>query len=131
MTRIQTQISHVHPTASIHQRCTLLLLCYFGGLRASLAMLWRTRALVTRSEATVERWMGAAQTTRGSRMFRRLNGKPRPELDIDLHHGHPSPETRIWDRRSGQVVDGSGPMQDFAVGSLTLDAFFFTPSGTV
>jgi hypothetical protein len=30
-------------------------------------MLWRTRVPVTRSEATVERWMGAAQTTRRSR----------------------------------------------------------------
>jgi hypothetical protein len=42
-------------------------------------------------------------------VFRRLNGKPRPELDIDLNHGLPSPEIRIWDRRSGSVVDGSGP----------------------
>ena len=59
-------------------------------------------------------------------MIRRLNGKPRPELDIDLYHGHPSPETRIWDRRSGPVVDSSGPMQDFAVGNLTLDASFYS-----
>ncbi len=50
-------------------------------------------------------------------LIRRLNGKPRPELDIDLYHGHPSPETRIWDRRSGQVVDGSGPMQDLSLGA--------------
>jgi hypothetical protein len=28
-------------------------------------------------------------------VIRRLNGKPRPELDIDLYHGHPSPETWI------------------------------------
>jgi hypothetical protein len=64
MTRIQTRISHVHPTASIHQRRTLL-----GVLRAGApqAMLWRTRVPVTRSEATVERWMGAARTTRRSR----------------------------------------------------------------
>ncbi len=48
---------------------------------------------------------------------RRLNGKPRPELDIDLYHGHPSLETRIWDRRSGLVVDGSGPMQDLPLGA--------------
>jgi hypothetical protein len=43
--------------------------CYFGVLRAGAppTMLWRTRVLVTRSEATVERWIGAAQTTRGSR----------------------------------------------------------------
>jgi hypothetical protein len=32
MTRIQTRISHVHPTASIHQRGTLLRLCYCGVL---------------------------------------------------------------------------------------------------
>jgi hypothetical protein len=69
MTRIQTRISHVHPTASIHQRGTLLRLCYRGVLRAGVppAMLWRTRVLVTRSEATVERWMGAARATRSSR----------------------------------------------------------------
>ena len=59
-------------------------------------------------------------------VFRRLKGKPRPELDIDLYHGHPSPGTRIWARGSGPVVDGSGPMQDFAVGSLTLDASFYS-----
>jgi hypothetical protein len=69
MTRIQTRISHVYPTASIHQRDTLLLLCYCGVLRAGAppAMLWHTRVLVTRSEATVERWMEAARTTRRSR----------------------------------------------------------------
>ncbi len=50
-------------------------------------------------------------------MFRRLNGKPRPEPDIDVYHGHPSPGTRIWDRRSGPVVDGSGPMQDLPLGA--------------
>jgi hypothetical protein len=66
MTRIQTRISHVHPTASIHQRGTLLRLCYCGVLRAGAppAMLWRARVLVTRSEVPVERWMGAARTTR-------------------------------------------------------------------
>ncbi len=71
MTRIQTRISHVHQTASIHQRGTLLRLCYCGVLRAGAtvtpAMLWRTRVPVTRSEATVERWMEAARTTRRSR----------------------------------------------------------------
>jgi hypothetical protein len=69
MTRIQTRISHVHPTASIHQRSTRLRLCYCGVLRtgAPPAMSWRTRVPVTRSEATVERWMGAALTTRSSR----------------------------------------------------------------
>jgi hypothetical protein len=43
--------------------------CYSGVLYAcaSPAMLWRTRILVTRSEATVERWMEAAWTTRGLR----------------------------------------------------------------
>ena len=68
MTRIQTRISHVHPTASIHQRGTLLRLCYCGVLRAgALPAMLRTRILVTRSEATVERWMGAARTTRSTR----------------------------------------------------------------
>ena len=55
MTRIQTRISHVRPTASIHQRGTLLRLCCCGVLRAGRrAMLWRNRVLVTRSEATVD-----------------------------------------------------------------------------
>ena len=69
MTRIQTRISHVHPTASTHQRGTLLRLCYCRVLRAGAppAMLWRTQVPVTRSEATVERWVGAAWTTRRSR----------------------------------------------------------------
>ena len=69
MTRIQTRISHVHPTAVIHQRSTLLRVYYFGVLRAGAppAMLWRTRVPVTRSEATVERWMEAARTTRSPR----------------------------------------------------------------
>ena len=66
MTRIQTRILHVHPTAGIHQRGTLR---YCGVLRAGAppAMVWRTRVLLTRSEATVERCMEAAQTTRRSR----------------------------------------------------------------
>ncbi len=69
MPRIQTRISHVHPTASIHQPGTLLRLGCCGVLRAGAphAMLWRTRVPVTRSEATVERWMEAARTTRRSR----------------------------------------------------------------
>ncbi len=56
MTRIQTRISHVRPTPSIHQRGTLLRLGYCGVLRAGAtpAMLWRNRVLVTRSEATVD-----------------------------------------------------------------------------
>jgi hypothetical protein len=45
-------------------------------------------------------------------LFHRLIGKPRSKLDIDLNPGHPSPETRIWDRSSGLVVDDYGPMQD-------------------
>ena len=59
----------VHPTASIHQRGTLLRLCDCGVLRAGAppAMLWCTRVTVTLSEATVELWMGAARTTRRSR----------------------------------------------------------------
>ena len=79
MTRIQTRILHVHPTASIHQRGTLLRLCYYGVLRAGAptAMSWRTRVLVTRSEATVERWMGAARTTRGSRRTGPAEGRSR------------------------------------------------------
>ncbi len=40
-------------------------------------MLWRTRVLVTRSEATMERWMGAARTTRRSRA-ERAGGGPGP-----------------------------------------------------
>jgi hypothetical protein len=67
MTRIQTRISHVHPTASIHQRGTLLRLCYCGVLCAGALPVWLTRVPVTRSEATVERWMEAARTTRRSR----------------------------------------------------------------
>ena len=81
MTRIRTRISHVHPTAlaSIHQRGMLLRLCYCGVLRAGAppAMLWRTRVLVTRSEATVERWMGAARTTRSSRRSGPAEGRSR------------------------------------------------------
>ena len=77
ITWIQTRISHVHPTANIHQRGTLLRLCYCGVLRAGAlsAMSWRTRVPVTRSEATVERWMEAARTTQ--RSGRRRTG-PKP-----------------------------------------------------
>ncbi len=75
MTRIQTRIWHVHPTASYHQRGMLLRLGYCGVLRAGVppATWWSTRVLVTRSEATVGRWMGAARTTRRSGR-RRLSG---------------------------------------------------------
>ena len=45
------------------------------------------------------------------------HGRPRPELDIGLYSGHPSPGIRIWDRRSGPVVDGSGPRQDVPLGA--------------
>jgi hypothetical protein len=46
---------------SIHQRGTKLQLGYCGVLRASAlpAMFWRTWVPVTRSEATVEQWMGS------------------------------------------------------------------------
>jgi hypothetical protein len=37
LSRIQTRISHVHPTAIIHQRDTLLRLCYCGVLRAGIS----------------------------------------------------------------------------------------------
>ena len=53
----------------IHQRSTLLRLCYCGVLRAGAppAMLWRTRVPVTRSEAHRGAMDGAARTTRRSR----------------------------------------------------------------
>jgi hypothetical protein len=80
MTRIQTRISHLHPMASNHQRGSLLLLSYCGVLRAGAppAMLWRTRVLATQSEATVERWMGAARTTRRSRRSRPAEDRAQP-----------------------------------------------------
>ena len=80
MTLIQPRISHVHPTASIHQRGTLLRLCYCGALRACVppAILWRTRVPVTRSEATVERWMEAARTTRRSRRSGQAEDRAQP-----------------------------------------------------
>ena len=54
-----------HPSISAER--SILRLCYCP-VRAGAppAMSWRTRVLVTRSEATVERWMGAAWTTRSS-----------------------------------------------------------------
>ena len=77
---------------------------------------------VGRARATLELHGAVRSGTAGyglnrNHVIRRLNGKPRPELDIDLYHDHPSPETRIWDRRSGLVVDGSGPMQDLPLGA--------------
>jgi hypothetical protein len=94
MTRIQTRISHVHPMASIHQRGTLLRLCYCGVLRAGAppAMLWRNRVPVTRSEATVERWMGAARTTPRSR-------RSGPEEN----------RAQLAEGRSRRTEGGSGP----------------------
>ncbi len=89
MTQIQTRILHVHATASIHQRGTLLLLCYCGVLRAGAlpAMLWRTRVLVTRSEATVERWMGAARTTQRSRRSWPVEDRAQPAEDRSRRTG--------------------------------------------
>jgi hypothetical protein len=52
MERIQTLIQHLHPTAIIRQHSMLLRGCYSGLLRAG-----APPAIVTRSEATVERWM--------------------------------------------------------------------------
>jgi hypothetical protein len=80
---LQTRISHVHPTAIIHQRCTLLRGCYSGVLlvRAGAlpAMLWRTRVLVTRSEATImmERWMEAGRLGDRGGACRRRSGPNR------------------------------------------------------
>jgi hypothetical protein len=45
------------------------------------------------------------------------HGRPRPELDMGLYSGHPSTGIRIWDWRSGPVVDGSGPRQDVPLGA--------------
>jgi hypothetical protein len=99
MPRIQTQISHVHPAASIHQRGTLLLLCYCGVLRAGVpqAMSWLTRVLVTRSEATVEQWMGAARTTLRSRRSGPAEDRAQPAEGRSRRTGGGSgPTTSIW-----------------------------------
>ncbi len=89
MTRIQTRISHVQPTASIHRRGTLLWLGYCGVLRAGAppAMLWSTRVPVTRSEATVERWMGAARTTQRSRRSGPAEERAQPAEDRSRRNG--------------------------------------------
>jgi hypothetical protein len=100
MTRIQTRISHVHPTAaSIHQRGTLLRLGYCGVLRAGAqpAMLWRTRVPVTWSEATVERWMGVARSTRRSRRSGPAEDRAQPAEGRSRRTGGGSgPTTSIW-----------------------------------
>ena len=99
MTRIQTRISYVQPTASIHQRGTLLLLCYGGVLRAGAlpAMLWRTRVPVTRSEATVERWMEATRTTRTSRRSGRAEDRAQPAEGRSMRtRGGSGQTTSIW-----------------------------------
>ncbi len=59
-----------------------------------------------------------------SGMFRRLIGKPRPEQDINLNPVHPSPRTRIWDRRSDRLRAEAR----CAVGCLTLAAPFLLPA---
>jgi hypothetical protein len=99
MTRIQTRISHIHPTASIHQRGTLLRLGYCRVLRACapLAILWRTRLPVTRSETTVELWMGAAQTTRRSRRSGPAEDRAQPAEGRSRRTGGGSGQTTsIW-----------------------------------
>jgi hypothetical protein len=106
MTRIQTRIPHVHPTASIHQRGTLLRLCYCGVLRAGAppAMLWRTRVLVTRSEATMEGWIEAAQTTRRSSRSEPAEERAQPAEGRSIRADDVYPE--CW--RSTHLSDGGG-----------------------
>jgi hypothetical protein len=112
MTRIQTRISHVHPTANIHQRCTLLRLCYCGVLRAGAppAMLWQTQVLVTRSEATVERWMGAARMTRRSRRSGPAEDRAQPAEGRSRRTGGGSgPTTSIWNAGGARVGQCRNP----------------------
>jgi hypothetical protein len=81
-----------HPSA-------LLRLGYCGVLRAGAppAMLWRTRVPVTRSEATVERWMGAAPTTRRSRRSGPAEDRAQPAEGRSRRTGGGSgPTTSIW-----------------------------------
>ena len=91
----------VHPTASIHQRGTLLRLRYCGALCAGAppAMLWRARVPVTRSEATMERWMGimgAARSTRRSRRSGPAEDRAQPAEDRSRRTGGGSgPTTSI------------------------------------
>jgi hypothetical protein len=79
----------------MHMDPELLRLCYCRVLRAGAppAMLWRTRVLVTRSEATVERWMGAARTTR--RSSRRRSGPNRQRAGAGGPEGGSGPTTSI------------------------------------
>ncbi len=93
--RIQTRILHVHPAANIHHRGTLLRVCYSGVQRVGPppTTSWRTRVLVTRSEATVERWHGAARTTRGPRRT-----------------GPAEDRAQLAEGRGRRTGGGSGPM---------------------
>ena len=68
-----------HPSA---QHDTPAMLLRSATRRSTPAMSWRTRVPVTRSEATVERWMEAAQTTRSSRRSRRTGGGSGPTTSI-------------------------------------------------
>jgi hypothetical protein len=106
-----TQCIQKAPTASIHQCGTLLRLCYCGVLRAGAtpAMSSRTRVPVTRSEATAERWMGAARTTRRSRRSGAgpTGGGPEQEdrgrirADDVYPDGAVSGASTTWSRRRG------------------------------
>jgi hypothetical protein len=97
MTRIQTRISHVHPTASIHQRGTLLRLCYCGVLRAGAPPAMLCWVPVIRSEVTVERWMGAARTTRRSKRSGPVEERAqRAEGRSRRIGGGSGPTTSIW-----------------------------------
>jgi hypothetical protein len=64
-------------------------------------MLWRTRVLVTRSEATVERWIGAARTTRGSR-------RSGPAEDLARPAEGRSRKTGGGSGRTGIQINGAG-----------------------
>jgi hypothetical protein len=57
-------------------------------------MSWRTRVPVTRSEATVERWMEAARTTRNSR--RSGPAEDRAQAGGGQEQGGSGPTTSIW-----------------------------------
>ncbi len=109
MTWIQTRILHVHTTAraSIHQRGSLLRLCYCGVLRAGAtpAMLWSTRVPVTQSEATVERWMEAARTTRRSRRSGPAEERAQPAEDRSRRTGGGSGPTASIQNAGGAFTN--------------------------